>query len=437
MISNSQCKNPLQSWNGKLMSYQVWKNGFEGRPLSHNIHFRSNASHDRRRLFNSEREPKQKQRVILWGAHHKTGTFLAQKVFSVICARMKWCCVFHPTRDSIDAIHHVFSTEPVSIIGHNQWIWYPEEIAGDKDYIFVHFFRHPVRKIVSGYRYHREGAETWTTSPKPYTDVCSSNLHRLALQFMNTTAPKIVSGKSSLDSSSTPASQIPTRSDVVDHCKSVHLCVTCCRREHEKFDSIHSKRYASLPSDDLTGRPHSRAKSNTGGKILENGARREYMIRPATEYAYLCKHLGSAGTSLRDTLRSQSLAEGLATEAALHMYESLRMARIVNHTYHDPRSLNIDLDDLTRDALGFQANIWTLLKHLQLGLSDKELTSLSREIDFYNIKHSTLYKLSMSVPFLNNHIDTTLDSKDWGQVLSSQHDFQQAYKPVFQLMATV
>lgn len=426
MISYSQCKNPLQSWNGKLMSYQVWKNGFEGRPLSHNIHFRSNASHDRRRLFNSEDEPKQKQRVILWGAHHKTGTFLAQKVFSVICARMKWCCVFHPTRDSIDAIHHVFSTEPVSIIGHNQWIWYPEEIAGDKDYIFVHFFRHPVRKIVSGYRYHREGAETWTTSPKPYSHICNSNLHRLALQFMNST-------KSEKSEFLSPQPSQIIRSDVVDHCKSVHLCVTCCRREHEKFDGIHSRRYASVPS---YAHGSTRVTSQNGGE-KRGIAKREYMIRPATEYAYLCKHLGSADTSLRDTLRTQSLADGLATEAALHMYESLRMARIVNHTYHDPRSLNIDLDDLTRDALGFQANIWTLLKHLQLDLSDRELTSLSREIDFYNIKHSTLYKLSMSVPFLNNHIDTTLDSKDWGQVLSSQHDFQQAYKPVFQLLAAV
>ena len=36
--------------------------------------------------------------VILWGTHHKTGTYLAQKIFALVCARMSWCCIFHPTR---------------------------------------------------------------------------------------------------------------------------------------------------------------------------------------------------------------------------------------------------------------------------------------------------------------------------------------------------
>jgi hypothetical protein len=36
--------------------------------------------------------------VILWGSHHKTGTYLARKIFAVICARAHWCCVFHVTR---------------------------------------------------------------------------------------------------------------------------------------------------------------------------------------------------------------------------------------------------------------------------------------------------------------------------------------------------
>jgi hypothetical protein len=36
--------------------------------------------------------------VIYWGTHHKTGTYIAQKTFALLCARQKWCCVFHPTR---------------------------------------------------------------------------------------------------------------------------------------------------------------------------------------------------------------------------------------------------------------------------------------------------------------------------------------------------
>lgn len=35
---------------------------------------------------------------------------------------------------------------------------------------------------------------------------------------------------------------------------------------------------------------------------------------------------------------------GLRVEAAIDYYESLRMARLLNHTSSDPASLNIDLD---------------------------------------------------------------------------------------------
>jgi hypothetical protein len=54
-------------------------------------------SHDKDKDI--DREKKKKEHfVILWGSHHKTGTYLAQKVFALICSRQKWCCVFQPTR---------------------------------------------------------------------------------------------------------------------------------------------------------------------------------------------------------------------------------------------------------------------------------------------------------------------------------------------------
>lgn len=51
-------------------------------------------------IDNKENKEKEKKKhfVILWGSHHKTGTYLAQKVFALICSRQKWCCVFQPTR---------------------------------------------------------------------------------------------------------------------------------------------------------------------------------------------------------------------------------------------------------------------------------------------------------------------------------------------------
>lgn len=40
--------------------------------------------------------------------------------------------------------------EDPSVIGHSQWVWFPEELG--VPYRFVHFYRHPFKKIVSGYR---------------------------------------------------------------------------------------------------------------------------------------------------------------------------------------------------------------------------------------------------------------------------------------------
>lgn len=48
--------------------------------------------------IDDKEKEKKKHFVILWGSHHKTGTYLAQKVFALICSRQKWCCVFQPTR---------------------------------------------------------------------------------------------------------------------------------------------------------------------------------------------------------------------------------------------------------------------------------------------------------------------------------------------------
>lgn len=403
MISNSQCKNPLQSWNGKLLNYQVWRSGFDGRPSAHNIHFRSNANtSDRRRLSETDQT-----RIILWGAHHKTGTYLAQKIFSVICARMKWCCIFHPTRDSIDAIRDAFANEPVSVIGHNQWIWYPKEIAGSRPYKFVHFYRHPAKKVVSGYRYHRDGAEAWTRGYRPYAQVCQSNLynHQQALRVASANG-----------SASSPPKVSVSRFDVVDHCKAVQLCITCCRREHERLsDNIHHR-----------SRSSQRHTPGTAGG-------RDYTLRPGIEYDYLCRHLARVQVTLKEALLSMPESEGLATEAALAFYENLRMARILNHTWSDPHSLNLDIDAFATD---FRGNMVALLQHLDLGLSPPMMNSLADELDFYNTKHSLLYRWSMS-SLLNNHLDTTGSERARRSAaeLGAQHDFRAVYAEIMQLMA--
>lgn len=87
--------------------------------------------------------------IILWGSHHKTGTYLAQKIFAHMCSRMKWCCIFLVTRDSINLLEEKLQQESVHVMGHTQWLWLPNEL-GLKNYRFVHFYRTPYKKIVSG-----------------------------------------------------------------------------------------------------------------------------------------------------------------------------------------------------------------------------------------------------------------------------------------------
>jgi hypothetical protein len=55
--------------------------------------------------------------VIYWGTHHKTGTYIAQKTFALLCARQKWCCVFHPTRASVNSILESLESEVVHALG--------------------------------------------------------------------------------------------------------------------------------------------------------------------------------------------------------------------------------------------------------------------------------------------------------------------------------
>ncbi len=55
------------------------------------------SDHERKKVLRVKLKTETRP-VILWGSHHKTGTYLAQKIFSLLCARMHWCCLFHVTR---------------------------------------------------------------------------------------------------------------------------------------------------------------------------------------------------------------------------------------------------------------------------------------------------------------------------------------------------
>lgn len=139
MVLSSQCKYPIKSWDGKILNIPIWKNGLAGRSANFNVNSNNEEyASDRRKLrslsnsndiVNNNNNKYSKQPVIFWGSHHKTGTYLAQKMFSLLCAKMSWCCVFHVTRDSIHSVRESIDVENAHVIGHSQWIWYPEEFG--------------------------------------------------------------------------------------------------------------------------------------------------------------------------------------------------------------------------------------------------------------------------------------------------------------------
>jgi len=234
----------------------------------------------------------------------------------LLCARQNtWCCRFHVSRDSIKAMQHSLIDEEPAILGHNQWVWYPEEVIRHHrssihhnmsvPYRFVHFYRDPLQKLLSGYRYHKDGVESWTRRSKPFAGLCNSSLAKLALE----TDPLV--------------RVISSAHQVNEHCRASYLCQSCCRREHENT-SLH----------------FSVTEGTEGTDSKSNDTSVGYISRHNTEYQFLCAHLGSVhpNSTLSDVLAVRPRDNGLLIEAALDYYENLRMARIVNHTWHDPNT---------------------------------------------------------------------------------------------------
>lgn len=608
MVVNSQCKNPTPNWNGQIMNIPVWYSGFDGRNETHNsyldttgdrrlLHYsrllaESSRSNDvdsskslqrARDLIAQEHDGKEHEHsyehkyrlllasgfsddearrilvaaeandpVIIWGSHHKTGTYVAEKAFSHVCKQMKWCCIFHVTRDSIHVIEETLETEPVKVLGHTQWIWYPEEV-GIKHYRFVHLFRKPYKKIVSGYRYHRDGAEAWCKKELYYTKACdfsdaktkaaiqpyatkyggggnrnsggggrylrwqvlgsesfneviSTEDVRLLLNSSGTStgatsdstskssstsssssssvaqgiAPSATKGSTSKSNSTTAktthkpatkatdaakkkphtkhsgkdASSFPsllTRNEIQDYCHSVHLCEPCCRREHEIYHVTgkHHHPHHSSKSNGLLLVPDSRRRAaedeqreNEGNRQLWNhkknstsssGNSRIYVRHSQNVYDFQCRNLGPmTGLSLMDTLLLVPPEVGVKVEASVDYYESLRMARIFNHTWKDPHSLNIDLDDLMEE---YSLTMRRVLAHIDIPLSTSATETLAKELDFFDVNSSPVYRWSMTNPFVN-HVDTksASDPTDYKGILAKDPEVAEIYRPIHDLM---
>jgi hypothetical protein len=278
-------------------------------------------------------------------------------------------------------LDYVLATEDVHVLGHSQWIWYPEELG--VPYKFVHFYRRPSKKIVSGVSYHASGVEGWTKTPQSYSRIC-----------------EVVER----NASATAAHAVVRREELFDICKHTHLCEPCCRREHEaaEIPTASFKPEVSIdPSYPLSSSSSSSSSSRVSISHPSTQRPREYRMRSTREYEFLCKYLRDVKTTLQTQLMNAPDDMRLGAEAAVDYFEVLRMAKIYNHTYYDPDSININLDDLTAN---FGDVVRRILDHLDLGLSKERIDSLANDLSFFDLQNSPMYRWSMGTVY--NHLDT-------------------------------
>jgi len=326
--------------------------------------------------------------IVFWGTHHKTGTFLAKKLFARICAKMQWCCVFHVTRDSVHALTNSIVKEPVNALGHNHWIWHPLEL-NMTNYYFIHLYRNPYKKVISGYKYHYDGTEVWTQN-KGMFSICAA-------------AERLSSSHG-----------VANHQDVLEYCNGAYLCETCCRREHEVTEDPRGlSRHLSFQD-------------------------KKFAPRSKQEYSFICDHLGHLnGSSLQNALHTLPVEKGLLVEAALDYYENLRMTTLVNQTANDPRTLNVDLDYLAHD---YNEGIWLILRHLKDIIPKASLLALHDDLKFFDLNASPLYRWSMNNPVVNHVTESKtigggqhLTSKQMMDILKNHPTVKEFYAPMLEM----
>ena len=340
MVVNSSCKRAYQldSWNGKIFDIKIWKQGFSPLNSKESSHsFDSLKTFQKNVKFNENSNS-----VIIFGAHHKTGTMLAKKLFGRLCVIFKWCCVFRVTRDSVEVINNDLLKNDLNLIGHTQWIWYPEKF--NVPYVFIHFYRNPFKKIISGYKYHKKGVEFWTNQIRWYNNSC----HMFSIR------------NNQLGSSE-------KMSYIYEYCKSTQPCLSCCRIAHE-LQSLDGEVY--------------------------------YSFRRDHEYDLMCKYLSTIDSPLSTAFNTYDSYRGIKIQALLDYYENLRIAQIYNHTFSDKRTLNIDIEEFFHN---YDYAIKKILDHIQLYTKSLDSEYLSEKLKLYDIQSSFIYRLNLK---FNQYSDT-------------------------------
>lgn len=476
MVLNSKCENPVQSWDGKLFGIPIWHNSLRARPRYFNLHYEleyfdtqidnlTKPNSFLRKLESKKvakaihQKSPSKKPLIIWGSHHKTGTFVAQKIFSKICTMMSWCCKFHVTRDSVYAVQHSLQEDVINVIAHNQWIWNPQKDFNLNNFYFFHFYRHPWKKIISSYKYHYAGSEKWNKKILNYSKICSQ-----ANVLINASSAASFSIQQSA-----PFRHL-LRDQIYDYCHSIQLCESCCRKEHEKneieiekgyFTSKKVKRTKTINSTGTSATSRDVA-NTTDQHYLDNSfippAKIEYNLRSIQEYEFMCNTLGQIppNVSLQQYLVQHSVVEGLLVEAGLNYFEILRMIKLLfltnsNDSKYINRVKHVDLDSLSKQYDSISRDLISELSDLIPSVTQRN--EIHSAIQFYDLKNSPLYHWSMSKHVTSKSPSSSLveynfNSTQYGsrfttensemlywEILDTHPIIQSMYRPIFAMLS--
>jgi hypothetical protein len=283
-----------------------------------------------------------------------------------------------------------FLKADVDVIAHNNWKWNPMKL-NISNYKFIHFYRHPYKKIVSAYRYHFDGSEKWTKNYNSFGNICNIN---------------------SLNSTTT-LNQKQTLKIIKSFCKSIHFCEECCLIEH----GISISNINVVELDNLKSLHHN-------------------------EHGFICKSLGKVKKPLQKIYRSKeySLKKKLEIESALNYYETLNMARVLNETFYDENTVNINVDDLN-DSVKFEIAVQKIIKHLAIRIKNvNKQKMIFEQLKYFNLEKSFLYSLSMSNIF-HRHVHQNFEKRKNSnelkimlEILETNKGITQLYQKVFDLI---
>ena len=479
LLLYGKCKNNGRSWNGKFFGYQIFDNAFlkrrKTKPNSYKNYnvYRAEIG-DRRldyqeeinnRMNNNGKNYRNNREIIMVGTHHKSGTAIATKLMSSICIKMNWCCIMHVTRDTYPSLIETIDEEnTLKMIGHSQWIWHPQEF-GITNYKFIHFYRDPFEKIISGYFYHRQGSEEWTKKkllyhkscellsgmgeknpkldflpkkPKYYTALDGSikvdhreDGRRRTITSSSSTSFKSKSRNRNLmhwnpdDERNLSKMRSLNRSQVMEFCNAIHLCPACCRREHERSSVL----LKELWDPQL----HSRLYH------MDLDHNRTYLRRSKGEYTYLCSQLRTIKGSLYETLLNVDEKKGLRIEAAIQYYENLRMARIVNSLSDDVNTISIDVSDLQSDYKKTVKKILTYsISPQETHVKNTSLNSLSESLNRFDANSGTLSRMAYkTLSYMTPGHISSAPSDDRNRLLKQLKQdkiIAAFYKPIYDLL---